>query len=202
MLHQTPTPQTHMISAEWALKACQARIHRHSPISTRPHPQVYTGLHDLHSAGPCPHGLPHRWSTHSWSKFCWAMPPRPAQACTDIHSIGPAWSLLCRAIPSSLPCWISTHAQSPFHWAMSPRPEQACSISTLPGHTLKPCQATSHRHSLSPLGWTPHTCTDLHDLHQDHAPKTCQASNPQTCMISNPLAHIFQAHHAHTPKAH
>jgi hypothetical protein len=67
-------------------------------------------------------------------------------------------------------------------------------ISTLSGHAPRSAQASIISAGLYHSG--------LHDLHRDHAPKACQASNPQTGRISTPRAHALQACQVHAPKAH
>jgi hypothetical protein len=64
------------------------------------------------------------------------------------------------------------------HWA--PKASQAGNPQTFT-ISSRPCPSGLHRPAWSPQGCTPHTCTCLHNLCQDHALKAYQASNPQTC---------------------
>jgi hypothetical protein len=80
VLPQTPTPQNCTISMGQVLKAWDPQTFT---ISTgHASPQACTALQDLCSARPHPEDLPHRRYKQAWSLFHWAVPSRPALACT------------------------------------------------------------------------------------------------------------------------
>jgi hypothetical protein len=76
----------------------------------------------------------------------------------------PEWSPLCQLAPLKP----AKHSQSLLHQPAPLRPAQACTISALPGHAPKACQAGD-----------PHK----HNLHRA-VPSGCQAGDPQTYTIS------------------
>jgi hypothetical protein len=114
---------------------------------------------------------PHRPSP---SLLCQATPPRPATL--QIHTC--TISVLLGCAPQACQAPSNRHSWSP------------------PGHALRPAQA-----STSPLGFTHHACTGLHNLRWDHALKHCQAGNPQTHRDSTLPAHALKAGQAHAPKS-
>jgi hypothetical protein len=109
-----------------------------------------SGLHDLHSIGPCPSGL-HR---PAWSLLCWAMPLRPAKPV--IHGLAADIHDLCWAAPSDLHSALPAHAPhacTGLHNLCRVTPlmaARACTISagTVP---LKPAKLAIHRHEWAPF---------------------------------------------------